>query len=646
MKKLILFLLFSIAAWADSSTGNITASGTTCGTTNACIVLHSYSTIGSASITVTGTWSATLQFETSADGSTWAAATGYSVPTGSAAQSITANGVYQFNMASLTYIRVRGSAYTSGTAAILISGSSSDFATAIANSIITATVATLPDASGSTGWVRIVTDALTTADCTVGGGSAYSLCVSNGSAWVNPGGGGSTSAGGSNGQLQYNNSNAFGGITNATSDGTNVLSMTISGTLTSATINNSGTITAGVLTSSTVHPATAGAVRLANGDAIDWRNAANSANIPLSVDSNNTLVIGSGSGNVQSTSFSLLNAAAPGLTANTFTLIPPTTITTAYCWSVPAGENASAGLLHLAAASAHCSAGTVSAVVESDISLSDNTTGNASTTAHGFVLKGDNNTAHFLRGDQTWATPPGTTYDCTLITVFCAVEEMPGGNTTSGAIGSLGWNNSAISSAAALSYIVSTFSNPGELQFTTNTSAGNGSYFNLAGSGSGFSLVGNIGGSTNWTETWIFKVTSDGTKERIRIGFGGTSSVVEPTDGIWVRYDKNATYADTTWHLCIRQASTNSCQATTKTFDANWHKVVIRSTSSGVIGITWDSDAELTWCTAGSGCTINSATFPSVSLTPVADICNDGTTADVTVIDYFSLFITGLTRIP
>jgi len=46
-------------------------------------------------------------------------------------------------------------------------------------------------------------------------------------------------------------------------------------------------------------------------------------------------------------------------------------------------------------------------VVEADLSLTNNTTGNVSITAHGFVPIAPNNTTQFLRGDATWATPPG-----------------------------------------------------------------------------------------------------------------------------------------------------------------------------------------------------------------------------------------------
>jgi hypothetical protein len=43
-------------------------------------------------------------------------------------------------------------------------------------------------------------------------------------------------------------------------------------------------------------------------------------------------------------------------------------------------------------------------VVEADISLSDNTTNDVSTTKHGFVPKAPNDTTKVLRGDGTWAT--------------------------------------------------------------------------------------------------------------------------------------------------------------------------------------------------------------------------------------------------
>ena len=56
--------------------------------------------------------------------------------------------------------------------------------------------------------------------------------------------------------------------------------------------------------------------------------------------------------------------------------------------------------------------GAYDTVKDSDLSLSDITTNNVSTTAHGFTPKAPNDTTKFLRGDGTWAAPAagGLTY--------------------------------------------------------------------------------------------------------------------------------------------------------------------------------------------------------------------------------------------
>ena len=46
-------------------------------------------------------------------------------------------------------------------------------------------------------------------------------------------------------------------------------------------------------------------------------------------------------------------------------------------------------------------------ITEADLSLSDNTTANASTTKHGLLRKLDNNAAHFLDGTGAWTAPSG-----------------------------------------------------------------------------------------------------------------------------------------------------------------------------------------------------------------------------------------------
>src|SRR5512139_1489676 len=68
--------------------------------------------------------------------------------------------------------------------------------------------------------------------------------------------------------------------------------------------------------------------------------------------------------------------------------------------------------MHLSSGVVHVSSGTfsASAVVESDITLADNTTNDVSTAKHGLVPKLDNVATHFLNGQGTWATPAGASF--------------------------------------------------------------------------------------------------------------------------------------------------------------------------------------------------------------------------------------------
>lgn len=77
-----------------------------------------------------------------------------------------------------------------------------------ANKIRNYTVATLPAATA--GNTAYVTDGTSATDCTTGSGSTKVLCQANGSVWAVVGA--ATNPAGSAGQLQYNNSGAFGAL--------------------------------------------------------------------------------------------------------------------------------------------------------------------------------------------------------------------------------------------------------------------------------------------------------------------------------------------------------------------------------------------------------------------------------------------------
>lgn len=130
MKKLLILVavLCSLPVFGQmSSTGNITASGSTCGTTNACIPLTLFNSptlsTTSATVVISGTFTGTLQFEASTDGVNFIAIPGFPLAGGASVTSATSTGTWSFSIAALTQMRVRASAFASGTAAITIQAS-------------------------------------------------------------------------------------------------------------------------------------------------------------------------------------------------------------------------------------------------------------------------------------------------------------------------------------------------------------------------------------------------------------------------------------------------------------------------------------------------------------------------------------------
>jgi hypothetical protein len=117
MRKVVLFLLLITAlpvfAQQNFATGTISSSGTDCSTATNCVILDLAKNTGGVSINVSGSsFSGTLQFEATVDGSTWVALGAIPAATGTAVTSTTATGVWSVNVSGLNRVRVRASALT------------------------------------------------------------------------------------------------------------------------------------------------------------------------------------------------------------------------------------------------------------------------------------------------------------------------------------------------------------------------------------------------------------------------------------------------------------------------------------------------------------------------------------------------------
>src|SRR3990167_3322134 len=118
---LVALALFGGEAAAQSVTfqrtsGSITAAGASC-TSTTCVTIADVTRTGNGTIVISGTWAATLQFEGTLSGSTWFALNVVPQGTSTFVTSTTANGEWQIPLA-LVGVRVRASAYTSGTASV------------------------------------------------------------------------------------------------------------------------------------------------------------------------------------------------------------------------------------------------------------------------------------------------------------------------------------------------------------------------------------------------------------------------------------------------------------------------------------------------------------------------------------------------
>ena len=129
MKK-YLFLVFALLMLSarlpaqDSVTATLSAAGSTCAVTNACLILPIKANVGGVTFTSSANASSnTLQFEATADGTTWVALNATPSNSTTAATSTTSTGTWQANPAGYIQVRIRMSTLVSGTATVTISTS-------------------------------------------------------------------------------------------------------------------------------------------------------------------------------------------------------------------------------------------------------------------------------------------------------------------------------------------------------------------------------------------------------------------------------------------------------------------------------------------------------------------------------------------
>ena len=219
-------------------------------------------------------------------------------------------------------------------------------------------------------------------------------------------------------------------------------------------------------------------------------------------------------------------------------------------------------------------------------------------------------------------------------------EEFVGGQTGGGLLGELGWGTNNIGAALTNTNFGAAWPRLGALKSTTTATGGQGGSVYLGGSGGGY-VGGNWSGNTLWHHTWIFRLNQTAgatTFTRFRLGLiPAATGSVEPTDGIWIRYDTNAAYSDAAFHVVCRSSSVNTEPAGPPTYavvPANWYVVQLYSTTAGTVFFKLDANAPVS---IASGC-------PTANLGPGYIIVTDTTSARDLQVDKYTLAVRGLAR--
>jgi hypothetical protein len=151
------------------------------------------------------------------------------------------------------------------------------------------------------------------------------------------------------------------------------------------------------------------------------------------------------------------------------------------------------------------------------------------------------------------------------------------------------------------------------------------------------------GSNTGWDFTWVAALAQT-TNTRAYFGLFSANAAVRPTDGMWIRYDTNATFNDTkfTFETCKASACTIIAQLNV---DTNFHRFEIKSTVVGTIDFFIDNANHGCFNSGGTGGCTASANIPTVAELPTVVAGND-TTASASLVNFNRAAgtITGLAR--
>jgi hypothetical protein len=235
----------------------------------------------------------------------------------------------------------------------------------------------------------------------------------------------------------------------------------------------------------------------------------------------------------------------------------------------------------------------------------------------------------------SWVLPYTSTFD----------EFVGGVNTTSGAIGMLGWDKTVVVAGTnPVAPVASIAGYSGLITLTTDTTATNGVNITL-GHAVGFNFPGV---DTNWQSEFVFSPSAITNTGNIKVGFMTLdNAAVIPTTGIYVRFIEGT---DASFVVCSDTASTETCTTASATLGvvpvaADYIDVYFYSTATTKIGykivdVTSGAGgggvASVTGTVCPSGCTLT-ATVPTTIMSPGFQITELGaSSADHITVDSFS----------